>query len=100
MRWIWIDKFVEFESGKARTFQKNSVNKKRHSFMLDLIDDGVDGEYATFVNWWDYNLASGSLSFFFPDLITHSGNTEYRPTGQYSAVGQKHKEVTIEVEEM
>lgn len=91
---------VEFESGKARTYQKNSVNKKRHSFMLDLIDDGVDGEYATFVNWWDYNLASGSLSFFFPDLITHSGNTEYRPTGQYSAVGQKHKEVTIEVEEM
>lgn len=91
---------VEFESGKARTFQKNSINKKRHSFMLNMVDDGIDSEYRTFVNWWDYNLASGSLSFFFPDLITHSGNTEYRPTGQYSVVGQKFKEVTIEVEEM
>ena len=91
---------VEFESGKARTYLKNTAAKKTHSFMLKLEDDGADSEYRKFVTWWEYTLLGGSLSFYFPNLITHDGYTEYRPIGTYSATGQKWKEVSITVEEM
>ena len=91
---------VEFESGKARTYLKNTAAKKTHSFMLTLEDDGADSEYRKFVTWWETTLLGGSLSFYFPDLITHDSDTEYRPVGTYSANGQKWKEVSITVEEM
>ena len=91
---------VEFESGKARTFLKNTAAKKTHSFMLKMYDVGDNSEYKKFVTWWESTLLSGALSFYFPDLITHDGDTEYRPLGTYSAAGQKWKEVSITVEEM
>lgn len=91
---------VEFESGKARTMQRNSVAKKVHSFMLTMEDDGADGEYQTFLTWWEEDLLSGTLSFNFPNLITHSGLKEYRPTGAFSVSGQKWKELSLSVEEM
>lgn len=91
---------VEFESGKARTYLKNSAQKKQFSFLLSMDDIGPSSEYKTFVEWWDDTLLSGSLSFGFPDLITHTGTTEYRPLGPYTSSGQKRKEVTIAVEEM
>lgn len=92
--------YTEFESGKSRTILKNSAPKKVHSFMLAMEDSGASSEYKTFVAWWDDVLLSGSLSFLFPNLITHSGTKEYRATGSYSASGQRLKEVTITVEEM
>jgi hypothetical protein len=91
---------VEFESGKARTYLKNTAAKKTHSFMLKLEDVGDNSEYKKFVAWWETNLLGGALSFYFPDLITHDSDTEYRPIGTYSATGQKWKEVSITVEEM
>lgn len=91
---------VEFESGKSRTYLKNSAPKKIHSFMLALEDSGDGSEYKLFVAWWDDVLLSGSLSFLFPNLITHGADKEYRPTGTYSATGQRLKEVSLSVEEM
>ena len=92
---------VEFESGKARTFLKNSVGKKVHSFMLSLEDAGDTSEYKTFLEWWSDDLASGSLSFLFPDLITHDADKEYRSVdGSFSATGQRIKEISLTVEEM
>lgn len=91
---------VEFDSGKARTYLKNSAQKKLFSFLLSMEDVGPASEYKAFVSWWDDVLLSGSLSFGFPDLITHTGTTEYRPMSNYSATGQRRKEVTIAVEEM
>lgn len=92
---------IEFESGKARTFLKNSVGKKVHSFMLTLEDIGDTSEYKDFLEWWSDDLASGSLSFLFPDLVTHDADKEYRSVdGNFSATGQKYKEITLTVEEM
>ena len=91
---------IEFESGKSRTYLKNSAQKKQFSFLLTMKDVGASSEYKDFVEWWDNTLLSGSLSFGFPDLITHTGTTEYRPIAVYSATGQKRKEVTLTVEEM
>lgn len=91
---------IEFESGKARTYLKNSAQKYTFSFMLSLDDSGAGSEYRLFVTWWNDTLKSGSLSFYFPDLITHSGNTEYRMVQNYSSAGQKRKEISLTVEEM
>jgi hypothetical protein len=92
---------VEFESGKARTFLKNSVSKKVHSFMLDFEDVGDSSEYKDFLTWWNDDLASGSLSFLFPDLINHDADKEYRSVdGTFSATGQRIKTVSLTVEEM
>jgi hypothetical protein len=91
---------VQFESGKARTYLKNSAQKLAFSFLVSMDDVGPSSEYKQFVEWWDTTLKSGALSFGFPDLITHTGTTEYRPIAVYSATGQKRKEVTLTVEEM
>lgn len=91
---------IEFESGKSRTYLKNSAPKKVFAFVIDMEDIGASSEYKLFTSWWENTLLSGALSFYFPDLITHSGLKEYRTTDTYSAVGQKHKEVKLSVEEM
>jgi len=91
---------IEFESGKARTYLKNSVPKKVFSFVIRMNDVGATSEYKYFLAWWDNTLLSGALSFYFNDLITHSGLKEYRATQTYSVTGQKYKEVTFSVEEM
>lgn len=92
--------YTDFESGKKRTHLLNTTPKKQFSFMLNLNDDGAGSEYKLFVAWWEQTLLSGSLSFLFPDLITHSSNTEYLATEAYSVTGQLNKEVTLTVEEM
>lgn len=92
--------FIEFESGKTRTYRKNGAGKKVFSFMLQMVDEGTGSEYHLFLDWWTNTLFDGSLSFYFPDLITHSGLTEYRPRGTFSVTGQRYKELTLEVEEM
>lgn len=91
---------IEFESGKARTFLKNSAPKKVYAFVLSMDDVGGTSEFKAFVSWWEGALMSGSLSFLFPNLLTHSGNGEYRAVGSYSVAGQKRKEVSLSVEEM
>ena len=60
---------VEFESGKARTFLKNTAAKKTHSFMLKMDDVGDNSEYKKFVTWWESTLLGGALSFYFPLFI-------------------------------
>ena len=92
--------YVEFESGKARSYLKNSAPKKVFSFVIAMEDIGGTSEYKTFLTWWDTVLLSGALSFNFPNLVTHSGMKEYRMTDTYSASGQKLKEVKFSVEEM
>lgn len=91
---------IEFESGKERTYLKNSAPKKIFSFMLSLKDKGIDSEYKKFWHWWSHVLLSGSLSFYFPDLITHDKLTEYKMTATPGSTGLNPKEVTISVEEI
>jgi hypothetical protein len=91
---------IEFESGKARTYLKNSSPKKIFSFLLYLDDTGATSEIKKFVTWWDDVLLSGSESFAFPDLLNRGVDTEYRMTETYSASGQKKKEIALAVEEM
>lgn len=91
---------ITFESGKARTHLKNSAPKKVFSFIIRMDDQGEASEFKTFVLWWEQTLKSGALSFLFPNLVTHSGSKEYRPTEAYSATGQRFKEVKFSVEEM
>lgn len=89
---------IQFESGKERTYLKNSRGRKQHSFIVAMEDVGADSEFKTFLTWYDDVLLSGALTFLFPNLITHSGTKEYRLIN-YTANGQKRKEVTLEVEE-
>jgi hypothetical protein len=91
---------IEFESGKARTYLKNSTPKKIFSFLLSMEDVGAGSEFKSFVAWWDATLKSGSLSFGFPDLMGSGATKEYRCTETYSASGQKRKEIALAVEEM
>lgn len=91
---------VEYESGKEKTYLKNSSVKKVFTFMLSMQDKGANSEYKKFWAWYDNVLLSGSLSFMFPDLITHSGLKEYIMTDVPSAKGQNPKEVTIAVKEV
>ena len=74
---------IQFDSGKERTYLKNSSS-----------------EYKKFLNWFENVCLSGSQSFAFPNLITHSGNAEYKFTDTPSARGQKYKEVSFSVIEM
>lgn len=90
---------IRFESGKPRTYLKNSVGKKQFSFMLSFDDSVVGGEYDLFVEWWDEVLLSGSLTFYFPDLRKRDQLTEYHALGDYGSSGQGIKEVSLTVVE-
>lgn len=89
---------IQFESGKERSYLKNSRGRKQHTFLLEMEDVGALSEYKSFLTWYSDTLLSGSLTFSFPDLVTHSGTREYRFL-DYGATGQKSKEVSITVEE-
>lgn len=91
---------IQFESGKARTYLKNSAPKKVFSFLLSMEDASASSEFDAFIAWWDGALQSGALSFGFPDLMGSGVTKEYRCTESYSASGQKRKEVAFSVEEM
>lgn len=91
---------IQFDSGKERTYLKNSSPKKEFSFNLRFEDSGANSEYKKFLNWYENVLLSGSQSFEFPNLITHNGTAEYKMTDTPSARGQKYKEVSFSVIEM
>lgn len=91
---------VEFDSGKERTYLKNSSPKKEFNFNLRFEDVGANSEYKKFLSWYENVLLSGSQSFEFPNLITHEGTAEYKMTDTPSARGQKFKEISFSVVEM
>ena len=91
---------IEFDSGKKRTYLKNSSPKKEFSFNLKFDDSGANSEFKKFLSWYDNVLLSGTQSFAFPNLITHEGTSEYKMTDTPSARGQKYKEVSFSVIEM
>ena len=92
---------VDFESGKSRTYLKNSSPKMIFSFNLSFLDDGTSTcEYRLFWSWWQNVLLSGSESFYFENLLTHSGYKEYKMTQVPTSTGQNPKEVSLSVEEV
>lgn len=91
---------ISFESGKERTYLKNSGLKKQFSFNLSLNDSGATSEYKLFWTWYEEVLLSGSKTFFLENLLTHSGYKEYKMIKVPSATGQSPKEVSISVEEI
>lgn len=90
-------KMTEFESGKARTFLRNSAPKHTFSFNIDFWSDD---EERAFWTWYDNVLLSGSESFAFPDLMEHTDDTEYIMTDTPSVSGQMPKTVSISVREV
>lgn len=91
---------IEMKSGKKRVYLKNSSPKKTHAFMLKMSDRGENSEYKHFLNWFETIAQSGTESFLFPDLITHTGLKEYQFSESPTATGQAEKEVTISVREV
>ena len=89
-------KMTEFESGKARTFLRNSAPKHTFSFNIDFWSDE---EEKAFWTWYDNVLLAGSKSFSFPDLLEHVGDGEYVMTDTPSISGQMPKTVSISVRE-
>ncbi len=92
---------LEFESGKKRVYQKNSRTRAAFSFCITCLNNNTAScEYARFWDWYKNTLKGGANSFYFTDLLTKDGLTEYRMTSTPSASGQRYKEITIEVEEV
>ena len=95
---ITFGKEIQFESGRARTYLKNSKATNIFSFLLTFEDHtGAGSEYKRFLDWWDNSLHGLAGSFEFPDLITHTGTKEYRAIEDYNVTGQKFKEVSLTV---
>ena len=90
-------KMTEFESGKSRSFLLNTAPTHTFSFNLEFWSDAEARAVRT---WYDNVLLSGSESFLFPDLFTHTGNTEYIMTDTPSVSGQMPKTVSITVREV
>ena len=92
---------LEFESGRKRTYQKNTRALKTFSFkIMTLNNNTANCEYARFWDWWENMLKSGANAFYFTNLLTKEGERAYRMTEPPSAEGQRHKEITITVEEI
>ncbi|MCR5723462.1 MAG: hypothetical protein K6G80_00070 [Treponema sp.] len=92
---------LEFESGKTRTYNKNTRSRRAFSFNICCLNNNTAScEYVRFWTWWCDVLKGGANTFYFTDLLTKTGLTEYRMTSTPSATGQRYKEITIEVEEV
>ena len=91
---------IEMKSGRRVVYLKNSAPRRIFTFNLTMNDSGANSEYKQFLTWYANTARSGSETFKFPDLITHTTLREYMFNGQPSARGQKNKEVTISVIEI
>jgi hypothetical protein len=91
-------KETEFESGKPRRYLINSSPKRSFTFNIEMTDDGSGSEYKAFLAWFTDVLLSGVNTFSFPNLITHTGLTEYW-LDDFSSSGQLKKEVSLSVRE-
>lgn len=93
-------KEISFESGKKRYYMLNTAPKKSFKYTVTMIDDGsATCEFRRFLFWYENTLLSGTETFLFTNLVTHSGTAEYRMTSEPSWSGQLIKEVTINVQE-
>jgi hypothetical protein len=91
---------TELDSGKIKTYRRNSEAKKTFSFNLYLDDRGDNSEFKKFDVWFRNSLKDGALSFVFPDLMGSGNDKHYLVTDEYSAVGQRYKEVSLTVVEV
>jgi hypothetical protein len=75
---------TELDSGKIKTYRRNSEAKKTFSFNLYLDDRGDNSEFKKFDVWFRNSL----------------NDKHYLVTDEYSAVGQRYKEVSLTVVEV
>ena len=52
---------IEFDSGKKRTYLKNSSPKKEFSFNLKFDDSGANSEFKKFLSWYDNVLSAAAV---------------------------------------
>ena len=86
---------IQMKSGRRVVYLKNSTPRRVFTFSLRMHDVGASSEYKTFLSWYNNTARSGSETFTFPNLITHTGLGEYMFNGTPTARGQRYKEVTI-----
>lgn len=94
---------VSFKSGRTIYYQKNSTPKKTHAMNLYVDDKTAVGgktEFQWFLYWYENTIKSGTLSFNFTDIITHSGTKEYKLKEVPAWKGQKNKEIALTFEEV
>lgn len=94
---------IEFDSGRTVTYKRNSLTKKEHAVKF-VFDDSqhdpeklIDGktEFQWFIRWLDVTLQGLTQSFYFDDIIAHTGVKEYRLKDYPSFTGQKWKYATM-----
>lgn len=68
---------VKFESGKPRTFLKNSTPTKSMTFRVSF---WTKGEELAFWDWYENVLLSGAEALRLTDLVSLEGTREYRMT--------------------
>jgi len=68
---------ISFESGKKRTFLKNSTPQKKFDFSLSFWSQT---EEQAFWTWYEDVLLSGSECVILTNLLTGTGTKEYRFT--------------------
>ncbi len=94
---------IEFKSGRTLSYLKNAKSAK--SFTVNLyVDDAVKDsnkktEFERFLFWWENTIKSGTIPFYLPNLITHTGKTAYKITDVPAWTGQAKKEVSLKIEE-
>jgi hypothetical protein len=93
---------ITYQSGRTVEYLKNSTPVKTHTLMLradDSVQAGGRTEFQWFLYWYENVILSGSLSFYLPDVVTHTGTREYKLASPPSWKGQKTKEVSLKLEE-
>lgn len=93
---------VEFKSGRAVFYRKNSAAKKTHALNFqfdDVVKKEGRTEFQWFLFWYEMTIQCGALSFYFPDVTTGDGTREYFITEVPSWNGQAKKEVSLQFEE-
>lgn len=91
---------VGFDSGKKRSFNRNTAIKQKFSVMLSLNDKGTDSEFKRFDKWLKTSLGGIGETFLFPDLNGSGKDKEYRMTEFPTWQGTTRKEITMEWEEV
>ena len=91
---------ADFDSGKKKTFNKNTAVKRSFTVMLTLQDKCSNSEFKRFDSWYASQLCGTAESFEFPDITGSGMNTVYRMTEPPTWTGTTKKEITMEWEEV